>query len=126
MSGAHRRPVLFTPKEDALLRRHYPGAGYRACREYLPGRSDTSIETRARTLKLPGPKGPLSAAGLESRRLKSRATRQKKKDNPERAERRCLGPCGQMFVSEHIGHRMCKTCRGYAERMGFDTVRAGI
>ncbi len=122
MSG----PAPFTAEEDALLRRHYPTVGPKACREHLPGRGDASIIGRARKLGLPGPKGPLSAAGRESRRLKSRNTRERKKDNPERGERRCLGPCGQMFTSEHIGHRMCKACRGHAERIGLDSVRTRV
>ena len=112
------RPQPFTPEEDAILRARYPGRGYRALADVLPDRAPSSIENRV--LGLPGPKGPLSAEGAASRRRKSQSTRRAKKENPERAERRCLGPCGRMFVSEHIGHRMCKSCRGYAERVGVD------
>ncbi len=86
-----------------MLREHYPGKGCRACRAHLPGRGDGAIASRALLLGLPG------------RREK------KKKANPERALRRCLGPCGEMFVSEHIGHRMCRACRGHAERIGEDS-----
>jgi len=97
------RPRYWTPEEDAVLREHYPGKGCRACRAHLPGRGDGAIASRALLLGLPG------------RREK------KKKANPERALRRCLGPCGEMFVSEHIGHRMCRACRGHAERIGEDS-----
>ena len=96
------RPRYWTPEEDAVLRKFYPGKGYRACRAHLPGRGDGAIASRAHLLGLPG-------------RLEKR-----KKENPERALRRCLGPCGEMFVSEHIGHRMCRACRGHAERIGID------
>ncbi len=85
-----------------MLREHYPGKGWRACRAHLPGRGDGAIASRALLL------------GLPSRREK------KKKANPDRAMRRCLGPCGQMFVSEWKGHRMCRACRGHAERLGID------
>ncbi len=111
----------WTPEEDAVLREHYPGQGWRACQAYLPDRSNSTITGRARKLGLPGPRGPLAAEGCESRGWKSRHTRARKKDNPDRALRRCLGPCGQPFVSEHIGHRMCNACRRHAERIGGDS-----
>ncbi len=97
------RPRYWTPEEDAVLREHYPGKGWRACQAYLPGRRGGAIASRAHLLGLPG-------------RLEK-----KKKDNPERAMRRCLGPCGQPFVSEHIGHRMCRRCRDHADRIGGDS-----
>ncbi len=97
------RPRYWTPEEDAVLRKFYPGKGYRACRAYLPGRGDGAIASRAHLLGLPG-------------RLEK-----KKKRNPERAMRRCLGPCGEMFTSEHIGHRMCNACRRHADRIGGDS-----
>ena len=73
-----------------MLREHYPGKGWRACQAYLPERAESMITHRARKLGLPG-------------RLEKR-----KKENPERALRRCLGQCGEMFVSEWVGHRMCR------------------
>ncbi len=97
------RPRYWTPEEDAVLRKFYPGKGCRACRAHLPGRADGAIASRAHLLGLPG-------------RLEK-----KTKANPERAMRKCLGPCGQMFVSEHIGHRMCRSCRGRAEGIGGDS-----
>ena len=100
MSSSRSR--YWTPEEDAVLREHYPGKGWRACRAHLPGRGDGAIASRALLL------------GLPSRREK------KKKANPDRAMRRCLGPCGQMFVSEHIGHRMCRACLAHADRIGID------
>ncbi len=97
------RPRYWSPEEDAVLREHYPGKGWRACQAYLPDRRGCAIASRAHLLGLPG-------------RLEK-----KKKDNPERAMRRCLGSCGQPFVSEHIGHRMCNACRRPAERIGGDS-----
>ena len=102
------RSRYWTPEEDAVLRKFYPGKGYRACRAHLPGRGDGAIASRAHLLGLPG------------------RFEKKKKDDPDRAMRRCLGPCGQIFVSEHIGHRMCRACRGHAERIGFDSVRTRV
>ena len=96
------RSRYWTPEEDAVLRKFYPGKGYRACRAHLPCRGDGAIASRAQLLGLPG------------------RIEKKKKDNPERAMRRCLGPCGEMFVSEHIGHRMCRACLAHAERIGID------
>ena len=96
------RPRYWTPEEDAVLREHYPGKGWRACRAHLPGRGDGAIASRAQLLGLPG------------------RFEKKKKANPDRAMRRCLGPCGQMFVSEHIGHRMCRACIAHANRIGID------
>ncbi len=87
-----------------MLRKFYPGKGYRACQAYLPGRTESTITRRACRLGLPGPRG-----------------RQIRFTNPERALRKCLGPCGQMFVSEWKGHRMCRVCRGHAERIGNDS-----
>ncbi len=121
-----RRPAPFTTEQDAILRRLYPGKGYRACLAALPDRSPSSIENRARSLGLPGPKGRLSPAALESRRRNLAKAHAAKNVNPERAERICLGVCGEMFVSEHKYNRMCKSCRGYAERVGFDTVGVGV
>ncbi len=115
------RNRYWTSEEDAVLRKFYPGKGYRACRAHLPDRSNSTITGRARKLGLPGPRGPLAAEGCESRGWKSRHTRARKKDNPDRALRRCLGPCGQPFVSEHIGHRMCNACRRHAERISGDS-----
>ncbi len=86
-----------------MLRKFYPGKGYRPCRAHLPGRGDSAIASRAHLLGLPG------------------RFEKKKKDNPDRAMRRCLGPCGEMFVSEWKGHRMCRACRGHAERIGDDS-----
>ncbi len=126
MKVAARPPRPYTLEEDAILIARYPGKGYRAVLDVLPDRSVHSIDNRARMLGLPGKRGALTPEGKENRRRKSQATRRKRKENPDRASRRCLGPCGQMFVSEWKGHRMCKSCRGYAERVGFDTVRAGI
>ncbi len=100
------RPRYWTPEEDAVLREHYPGKGWRACRAYLPGRTESTITCRARKLGLPGPRG-----------RQIRCTQ----ENPERALRKCLGPCGQMFISEWKGHRMCRACRGHAERIGDDS-----
>ncbi len=94
------RPRYWTPAEDAVLRKFYPGKGCRACRAHLPGRADGAISSRAQLLGLPG------------RREK------KKKANPERALRRCLGPCGEMFTSEWIGERMCRACRSSAATIG--------
>ncbi len=99
------RPRYWTPEEDAVLREHYPGKGWRACQTYLPGRTESTITHRARKLGLPG----------------LRAPHLRKKENPERALRKCLGPCGQMFVSEWKGHRMCRACRGHAERIADDS-----
>ena len=96
------RPRYWTPEEDAVLRKFYPGKGYRACRAHLPCRGDSAIASRAQLLGLPG------------------RIEKKKKDNPERGMRRCLGPCGEMFVSEHIGHRMCRACLAHADRIGID------
>ena len=96
------RPRYWTPEEDAVLRMFYPGKGWRACRVHLPGRGDGAIASRAQLLGLPG------------------RFEKKKKANPDRAMRRCLGPCGQMFVSEHIGHRMCRACLVHADRIGID------
>ncbi len=87
-----------------MLRMFYPGKGWRACQAYLPGRVESTITHRARKLGLPGP-----GCTLEQ------------KENPERALRKCLGPCGQMFVSEWKGHRMCRACRGHAKRIGDDS-----
>ncbi len=106
------RPRYWTPEEDAVLRKFYPGKGWRACQAYLPGRTESTIIHRARKLGLPGPRGPHLPDGALER----------KKENPERALRKCLGPCGQMFVSEWKGHRMCRACRGHAERIGDDSV----
>ncbi len=88
-----------------MLRMFYPGKGWRACQAYLPGRTGSTITCRARKLGLPGPRG-----------RQIRCTQ----ENPERALRKCLGPCGQMFVSEWKGHRMCRACRGHAQRVGID------
>ncbi len=95
------RPRYWTPEEDAALRKFYPGKGWRACQAYLPGRTESTIKHRAHRLGLPGPGGPHLP--------------------DERALRKCLGPCGQMFVSEWKGHRMCRACRGHAERIGDDS-----
>ncbi len=76
----------------------YPGKGWRACQAYLPGRAESTITRRAHRLGLPG-----------------------LRKNPERALRKCLGPCGQMFVSEWKGHRMCRACRDHAERISDDS-----
>ena len=97
------RSRYWTPEEDAVLRKFYPGKGYRACRAHLPGRGDGAIASRAQLLGLPG------------------RFEKKKKDHPDRAMRRCLGPCGQMIVSEWKGHRMCRACRGHAERIADDS-----
>jgi hypothetical protein len=99
------RPRYWTPEEDAVLRKFYPGKGWRACQAYLPGRTESTSIHRARKLGLPGP----------------RCTLERKKENLERALRKCLGPCGQMFVSEWKGHRMCRACRGHAERISDDS-----
>ena len=117
---------LFTTEEDELIRQHYPGAGARACRAYLPSRANSSIETRAHKLGLSGIRGPLSDEGQASRRTKLRLARERRMANPDRAQRPCLGPCGQMFTSEWIGHRMCDSCRQRAARIGMDrSVSAG-
>ncbi len=105
------RPRYWTPEEDAVLRMFYPGKGWRACQAYLPGRAESTITHRARRLGLPGPRRPHLPDAYAAR----------KKENPERALRKCLGPCGQMFVSEWKGHRMCRPCRGHAERIGDDS-----
>ncbi len=104
-----------------MLRKFYPGKGYRACRAHLPGRAESTITHRAHKLGLPGPRGPHLPDAYAARQQKISCTLERKKENPERALRKCLGPCGQMFISEWKGHRMCRACRGHAERIGDDS-----
>ena len=115
------RPRYWTPEEDAVLRMFYPGKGWRACQAYLPGRTESTITYRARKLGLPGPRAPHLPDAYAARQQKISCTLERKKENPERALRKCLGPCGRMFVSEWNGHRMCRACRGHAERIADDS-----
>ena len=115
------RSRYWTPEEDAVLREHYPGKGWRACQAYLPERAESTITHRARKLGLPGPRAPHLPDAYAARQQKISCTLERKKENPERALRKCLGPCGQMFVSEWKGHRMCRACRGHAERIADDS-----
>ncbi len=116
------RPRYWAPEEDAVLRMFYPGKGWRACQAYLPGRTESTITYRARRLGLPGPRGPHLPDAYAAPTAENKSALERKKENPERALRKCLGPCGQMFVSEWKGHRMCRTCRRHAERIGDDSV----
>ncbi len=104
----------WTPEEDAVLREFYPGQGAAACAARLPHRGLGSIAYRAAVLGLTASKGP-------SQEQRGGRGRYSKEPNPERAMRRCLGPCGELFVSEWVGHRMCKACRRHAERIGGDS-----
>ena len=108
------RPRYWTPEEDAVLREFYPGQGAAACAARLPHRSLGSIAYRAAVLGLTASKGP-------SQEQRGGRYCYSKEPNPERALRKCLGPCGEMFTSEHIGHRMCRRCRDHADRIGGDS-----
>ena len=37
--------------------------------------------------------------------------------SPDRKKRRCLGPCGEMFVSEGHGNRQCAVCMSKNRKM---------
>jgi hypothetical protein len=48
-----------------------------------------------------------------------------KKPEAEAAQRKCLG-CSKVFLSMHIGNRMCPMCGLRAQQAAFDVARFGV
>ncbi len=108
----------WTPAEDAVLARHYPRGGAKACARHLARRSLQAIGSHAAYLQISASQEHLAnvraAAGTDAkpaRDLDGLPLRQRP------ALRKCLGPdCGRLFESEHCGHRLCTACAGSIPR----------
>jgi hypothetical protein len=94
--------------EDAIVRRVYPAGGVEACGPLLPGRTRAAIKWRAGVL---GVTQAFTSRGVFSDGGGGRDHPCSKPRAPiVRTRRRCL-MCGNTFVSDGAGHRVCKACK---------------